>query len=385
MTVQLKGITWDHSRGFVPVVAAAQRFWEQRGVEITWQKRSLHDFGEFPLQKLVDKFDLLIIDHPFSGYAAGHPILEPLDELLPADFLRDQADNSVGRSHESYHYGGHQWALATDAATPVASYRPDLLERYELELPQTWAELLTLANTERVAVPNTPLDALMNFYFLCASLDDTYLHEETFVKEEVGLWALEQVRELLSRCSNECLGRNPIGTYDALASGEEYVYCPLAYGYSNYGRRGYAEHLLKFASPVAVEGKVGRSVLGGTGIAVSSYCQHKDIAAQYAQYVNSGLTQRTLYVENGGQPGHRSAWTSEYANDLTNTFFRDTLDALDNAYLRPRYDGYLHFQDNAAPLVHEYVNKGGDAKETLKAVQKLFEESKQGTDALGKS
>lgn len=384
MTIQLKGITWDHSRGFVPMVATAQRFWEEHGVEVTWQKRSLHDFGEFPLQKLVDRFDLLIIDHPFSGYAAGHPILEPLEKWLPEVYLADQATNSVGRSHASYNYGGHQWALATDAATPVASYRPDLLDKYQLELPNTWAELLELAKTGRVAVPNTPLDALMNFYFLCASSDEHYLYKEIFVSEELGLWALEQLRELLSYCSAECLGRNPIKTYDALAMSDDYVYCPLAYGYSNYGRRGYASNRLKFSNLVTVKGKVGRSVLGGTGIAISSYCQHKEVAAQYAQYVNDASTQRTLYVENGGQPGHRSAWTSDYANELTNDFFRDTLDTLDAAYLRPRYDGYLHFQDNAAPIVHHYVNNGGDPNQTLKTMQVLFNESKQGIDALEK-
>jgi multiple sugar transport system substrate-binding protein len=382
MTIKLKGITWDHSRGFVPMVATAQRFWELYGVEITWQKRSLHDFGEYPLQKLVDKFDLLIIDHPFVGYGANHPILEPLDKWLPADYLQEQAKNSVGRSHESYVYGGHQWALATDAATPVASYRADLLEKYGLELPKTWDELMTLAKTGKVAVPNTPLDALMNFYFLCASSDQSYLYKDIFVEEELGGWVLEQLRVLLSRCSPDCLGRNPIKTYDALARGEEFVYCPLAYGYSNYGRVGYAEHRLSFTNLVSVNGNVGRSVLGGTGIAISSFCQHKEIAAQYAQFVNSPEIQRTLYIENSGQPGHRTAWTSDYANMLTNNFFKDTLTTLDTAYLRPRYDGYLHFQDKAAPLVHEYVNKGGDAKEVLRATQKLFEESKLGIDKL---
>ena len=33
----LRGITWNHSRGFVSVLATAQRFSEMRpGVEITW-------------------------------------------------------------------------------------------------------------------------------------------------------------------------------------------------------------------------------------------------------------------------------------------------------------------------------------------------------------
>ena len=44
MTVKtvLRGITWNHSRGFVSVVATAQRFCELHpNVEITWEKALL--------------------------------------------------------------------------------------------------------------------------------------------------------------------------------------------------------------------------------------------------------------------------------------------------------------------------------------------------------
>ncbi len=38
-------------------------------VRITWQTRSLREaFGDFPIQKLAETYDLLIIDHPFVGF-----------------------------------------------------------------------------------------------------------------------------------------------------------------------------------------------------------------------------------------------------------------------------------------------------------------------------
>jgi multiple sugar transport system substrate-binding protein len=61
--------------------------------------------------------------------------LLPLDELLPAAFLDNQARHSVGQSHASYHYDGHQWALAIDAAAPVSSWRHQLLEQCGLSVP----------------------------------------------------------------------------------------------------------------------------------------------------------------------------------------------------------------------------------------------------------
>jgi multiple sugar transport system substrate-binding protein len=383
-TTQLRGITWDHSRGYTPMVATAQRFHELHpDVEITWEKRSLQAFGDFPLQKLVDKFDLLIIDHPFVGYAASHPVLLPLDDYLPAEYLQDQAANSVGASHESYIYGGHQWALATDAATPIASYRPDLLEKHKLNFPTTWDEVLELAKSGMVIVPAVAVDSLMNAYCLCVTRGIPLFENDKFVDEENGAWALEQLHKLVSLCPPECLSRNPIKTYDALALGDKYVYCPLAYGYSNYGREGYAEHLLAFTNVVGFEkNKIGSTTLGGTGLAISANCQHKDVAVEYAKYVHSGLIQRTLYVENGGQPGHRSSWLDEAVNTRTNNFFRDTLATLDNAYLRPRYDGYLHFQDAGGPVVHEYLKSGGNPKQVLRKLQKIYEDSLEGIDAL---
>jgi len=47
----LRGITWNHSRGFVSVVATAQRFSEMRPeVEIRWEKRSLQEFADAPIR-----------------------------------------------------------------------------------------------------------------------------------------------------------------------------------------------------------------------------------------------------------------------------------------------------------------------------------------------
>lgn len=163
-TITLTGITWNHTRGYLPLVATAQRWTELHpGVEIVWQRRSLQEFADAPVELLAERFDLLIIDHPFVDYAAAHPTLLPLDQHLSAAFLADQAAHSVGASHTSYAYGGHQWALAVDVAMLVSAYRPDLLERYDEALPQTWDDLLALARASGAArYSNKQLDALLH-------------------------------------------------------------------------------------------------------------------------------------------------------------------------------------------------------------------------------
>src|SRR5687768_5266322 len=117
----LRGMTWNHTRGYLPMVVTAQRFTElNSGIESVWENRSLKAFEEFPVDRLAADYALTVLDHPFVGYAAAHGPLLPLDEHLPAAFLADQAAHSVGASHASYTFDGHHWALAIDAATPVA-------------------------------------------------------------------------------------------------------------------------------------------------------------------------------------------------------------------------------------------------------------------------
>ena len=90
--IELTGITWNHTRGYLPLVATAQRYAEvHHDVSILWQKRSLQQFADAPLSDLASRFDMLVIDHPSIGEAAQQNLLLALDEYLPAEFLADQA------------------------------------------------------------------------------------------------------------------------------------------------------------------------------------------------------------------------------------------------------------------------------------------------------
>jgi len=376
----LKGITWGHSRGLLPMVATAQRFSEiHPGTEITWVKRTLEEFGHHPLAQLAEKFDLLVIDHPFMGHAARHRLLVPLDEFLSAEFLAEQARNSVGESHSSYTYDGHHWALAIDAAAPVSCWRPDLLEQMRLAVPENWEDLLELARRGLVALPSLAVDSLMHFYMLCCGLEEPpFAGSEILVHPEIGASALTMLRELVGLCSPEILTWNPIDAYEAMSSRDDLVYCPFAFGYSNYARPGYGAKPLEFGDlPRMARGARGQSTLGGAGLAISAFCRHRDAALAYARFVASADCQRALYVQNGGQPGHRAAWTDPEANRLTNQFFLNTLPALDRAFLRPRYDGYVGFQEAAGPVVHDFLERGGDPEFTIRELQALYRSSRK--------
>jgi multiple sugar transport system substrate-binding protein len=376
-TRSLTGITWNHTRGYLPLVAAAQRFADRDpGIEIVWHKRSLQEFADAPIERLAESFDLLVIDHPFVGYAARHPTLLPLEEHLPVDYLADQAANSVGRSFESYLFGDHLWALPIDAATPVSAHRPDLLERHGVSLPETWAELLALARLGVVALPAIPVDALMAFYMFCLGLgEEPFAGDDEVASPATAVAALEALRELVACCEPACLDRNPIRTYEAMVARDDLVYCPFAYGYSTYAQPNYADPPLKFGGLVTLDDRRLRSTLGGTGLAISRRCRDIDLAVSYARFVASPVCQRGLYTRAGGQPGHRGAWLDPVVNAGAGNFYRDTLPTLDDAYLRPRYDGYIPFQDRAGEVVHTYLRDGGDPHRMLDDINRHYRES----------
>ena len=377
--MSLKGITWNHSRGFLPMVATAQRFSELHpDVQITWEKRSLQQFADFSIQELAERFDLLVIDHPWAGFAAKTKSIIPLDNYLPEAYLIDQQKNSVGTSYESYHYDGHLWALPIDAATPVAASRPDLLAKKGLRLPESFEDLMALANLGLVAFAGIPIDVLMNFYTLCCSLgEDPCQSDDQVVSNETGIQALQLYRRLASKMDPANFNRNPIQVYEAMTQTDDIVYCPFAYGYANYSREGYARKTLHFHDMISLDGKTNlRSTLGGTGLAISSKCKEIAIAAAYAEYVGSGDCQQTLFFESGGQPGHLSAWKNEEVNRRSHNYFSNTLPALQRAFLRPRYHGSMYFQDHAGDVVRDYLMKGSSELQVMAALNELYIQSK---------
>jgi multiple sugar transport system substrate-binding protein len=178
--INLHGITWDHPRGLAPLRGTAAAWEREQGVRVEWTARSLHAFGAQPIEELTAHYDLLVIDHPFAGVAARTGLLLPFDQHLPAEFLQEQAAQSVGLSHLSYQYEGHQWALAIDAAAQVSSYRPDLLERLDASVLRTWDEVLALAGRAHgpwLAMPLSPVNAICSFFTpLCAETPSATLH-----------------------------------------------------------------------------------------------------------------------------------------------------------------------------------------------------------------
>ncbi|MCP5534857.1 MAG: carbohydrate ABC transporter substrate-binding protein [Akkermansiaceae bacterium] len=375
--IELKGMAWNHSRGFTSVVATAQRFEELNPeVRITWEKRSLQAFADASLEELAAAYDLLVMDHPHVALAAEDALLLPYDDYLSAGFLEDQAEHSVGGSHPSYNFAGKQWTLAIDAATPIATWREDLLAKLGLQVPKTWQDMLAMAAQGHVGFAAIPIDLLMHTYAFCdAHQGNLFADKEQLATTDALTRALETLKEAVSLIDPIFQTLNPIQTAEKMTTSDDVAYCPLGYGYSNYSRAYYAPNRLTAGDVVSYQGKPLRTALGGAGIAVSSKTQHAQAAMRYAGFTASPDVQRGVFYHAGGQPGHRAAWLDDTLNEDTHHFFRNTLATLDRALLRPQYHGYMYFQDHGSPVAHDGITGKASVADTVDKLNAIYRES----------
>ncbi|MGX9522687.1 ABC transporter substrate-binding protein [Vibrio mediterranei] len=372
--IKLRGMTWDHDRGYNPLVAVSDQFKQLHpNVEIEWHKRSLQAFADRPLDVIAEEYDFMIIDHPHIGEASKQGCIIPLNDEQYSASLTELAQNSVGPSQPSYELDGKQWALAVDAACQVGCYRPDLIT----EPPKTWRDVLALAKEGKVLWPLKPVDAVDSFFTLCANLGSPVAETtEQFVDPQVATQALTIMREICQYLPADNLSHNPIDTLEHMSTSDDYAYSPLLFGYTNYSRQGYRQHLIQFCDmPSANSKDIMGSIIGGTGIAISAKCQHQEIAKQFAYYLASAEVQSSVYFEADGQPAHKQAWLNADTNRLASDFFTSTLATIENSWLRPRYNGFLYVADVGGDLVNAFLGGEIPVEKVLTDLEQAYQQS----------
>jgi multiple sugar transport system substrate-binding protein len=369
--ITLRGITWDHSRGYTPLVAVSEAWHDLNPeIEIRWTKRSLWGFGEGPLDEVARDYDLIVFDHPHTGSAAQRRLLLPLDELAPL------VGACVGPSRESYEWGGHLYGLPIDAACQTAAGRIDLFESCGEIVPGSWDEVISLAaRTGRVACSFSPMGSLGMLHSLAAGLGGPAGEgSEHYFPRERGLEALDRLQALFRACGPASLEHSPVRILGEMASADRILYAPLLYCYSNYARRGFAHKVIQFTRPLIHPEGAG-ATLGGAGLGISAFTQHREAAFNFARWLISEPCQSGPYLAAQGQPALRSIWTAEAPNDITHGFFRDLLPVIDRAFLRPNRPGYGEFQSAAGQIVRHFLLDRQTASETLHLIDRAYLES----------
>jgi multiple sugar transport system substrate-binding protein len=371
--LRLRGLAWDHPRCVEPMRTCSDE-WHRRhpDVELTWDVRSLAAFGDELTPQTVGAYDLLFVDHPFCGTAERSGVLHPLDELLTTAELEALSRDSIGPSHASYAFHGHQWALATDAACQVSAVRTDLLG--ERPLPATWHEVLALAreSAPNVTLPLTPPHALSSFVTLCANTGSPVpLSGERFVDPDVGASAISMLAELYAHGPAAATRWEPPDVLDRMTSTDDCWYVPLIYGYITYVSPRSVARPCRFTDiPSSGRGPLG-AVLGGAGLAVSATSQHPQEAAQYAAWASSAEGQ-LIGARSGGQPGSRTVWADPTLDQPTRAFFRDTAASIEHAWVRPRDVWWPLFQLEAGRILTDGLEESVEPQAMLRRIEESY-------------
>lgn len=373
--VRLRALGWDHDRCVAPMRACTAAWAALRPeVELSWDHRSLTAFGDEPVEQVADRYDLVMIDHPFCGTAEATGTLAPLDDLLADDVLSDLAADSVGPSHASYSFHGRQWALATDAACQVAAVRDDLLAD---AAPETWDEVRELARVRRggVAVPLAPAQAMCAFLTLCANAGSPAGEDPArLVDPEVGHAAIALLSELYELGPEDAVAWEQPDVLARLTTGDELVYVPLVFGFVTYARADRTPKPCRFLDLASAgAGPVG-AILGGAGLAVSATSAHPDEAAAFAAFASGADAQRTLVGPAGGQPGSRTAWNDPDLDRAAGGFFAGTTATIERAWVRPRERWWPRFQLDGGRLLSRGLASGETPRMLLGAVGSLYDD-----------
>ena len=370
-------MAWDHPRGFDPMVATSKEFSKKYPeVEILWEKRSLQAFADRPIEEMAFDYDFMIIDHPHVGEASRKGLLLDLSSFDNfTDNLSILKKQTVGASHESYNFNNHQYALAVDAASPVSAYRTDLIK----QIPKTYEDVIKLAENEKVMWPIKPVDSVSSFNTIAANIGHPINSTDgDFIDNKIGMEILKMMKALANLIPKICLTMNPIEVLDYMSENNDIAYCPLLYGYSNYARKGFRRSLINFTNIPTFNQKKNNcsgSQIGGTGLAISKKTKEINLALEYTFWVASSESQENTYYYSGGQPGNIEAWKNKSINDDCNNFFLDTLETLEKAWLRPRYDGYMYYQDVAGTIINKYLASDSSAESVIDDLRIQFNKS----------
>ncbi|HEY1788975.1 MAG TPA: extracellular solute-binding protein [Verrucomicrobiae bacterium] len=384
--VQLTGIAWDHSRAFPPLVATAQRYEELQSangaatVRIRWEKRTLDEFGHMPIDQLAPKFDLIVIDHPWAGFAFEKKLVLDLKPRLAQTAFNHWSQNSIGLNFDSYQYAGRLLALPIDAAAPAPSWRPDLLERAGASPPASWKEAVALARRKYAVIPGFNADLFLHFLmFLKALGADPCSTPQELAPRDIMHTALDLLRDLTEFMPREIFSWNPIQVAERMTTTDNFAWNAFGYTYNNYARPGFARAPLRFGNLISLEpnGTRLRSVLGGTGVAISSQCRNPEIALDYASFIAGAIAQRTIYVNAGGQPSHASTWNDPATDALCGGFFSGTKATQEEAFVRPRYSGYVPLQTTGGTALQEALRDGRSPNATLDKIDELYRASRK--------
>lgn len=359
------------------MVAASQRYEElHSGVRIHWDKRTLDEFGHKPIDQLAGDYDLIVIDHPWAGFCFDRNLVLDQKELLTPQQWGDLENNCVGAAFSSYLFDDKLLAIPIDLATPVPSWRPDLINTGGFQLPATWEDLVLMADSGQVIMPAFNADLFLNWLMLLHALDaHPFEHRDIIAEKDKAIEAASLLKRLTERMPKEIINWNPINIAELMTRYDKFIYCPFAYSYGNYCRASFVDKPLRYGNLIQLNGRRLKSIVGGTGIAISAKCTEIELALDFSLYCAGAKVQSNIYTLAGGQAVRKEAWLNKDVTALVGGFYMDSYISHSEALVRPRYNGYVPLQQHAGAWLQQFILGETDGNKLMEGINKCYRES----------
>jgi multiple sugar transport system substrate-binding protein len=226
-------------------------------------------------------------------------------------------------------------------------------------------------------MPGFPADLFLNWSMLLAALEaNSFTRTDQIAETAPALEAMDLLKRLAERMPASIDKMNPIAMAEHMTRNDETAYCAFAYSYGNYCRPHFNAKPLRYGNLVNLDdGRSLRSIVGGTGMAITRRCQDMETAIDFATFCSSAEIQSGLYTYAGGQPARREAWVDNELDAFNGRFFSGTLRTHEDCLLHPRYDGYVPLQEEAGRPLQDYLKGELSRDTTWEAINQRYRAS----------
>jgi multiple sugar transport system substrate-binding protein len=242
------------------------------------------------------------------------------------------------------------------------------------------ADVIRKAEDGLVIWPLRPPHVLMSFFTLAANLGHPCATSfGDLIDATTGLKVLAAMCAVSRHMDEAFYTMDPIAVLDELAQSGRYHLAPLVYLYKGYANEGYRSNRIHFTD-MPVLGRNGPlgSALGGTGIAISANTAHPQLCTEFALWLAGAECQSGLYARANGQPGNALAWSSAAVNAPVLDAYYNTRLTHETAWLRPRHDGYMQFQEEGSETVSHVLRGRLDPDAAIARLNQRFRASFKG-------
>lgn len=358
--------------------AIAQKYEEDTGTKAVVAASpydSLYEQAVLDISAGSGAYDLIMMDDPWMPEFAENGFLLPLDDYFPDGPDPDFIEMSLNLGKHPYGEG-ELIALPIIGNVQLFFYRNDLVEKYGVNPPETWDEVLDFATRVTEEEDDTygyvirgqrgnPIvsDYLPVFWAYGGEVFDDEMVPQ--VNSEEAIEAMDMYLKLkeVSPTGVETYDSDQIGT--ALTQGR--VAMTIAWpSWVGLVDDPDASEVVGKVNFSAVPGQhVDTSaMIGNWMLGVSSASKHPDTAVDFLKYVTSHESQKQMAQMGGGVPTLRSLYQDE---ELIEQYrqFPAQLEALENSSPRPRTPLWNKVEDVWGLYLSEIVAGGRDIQEAL--------------------